>query len=168
MALSYWIETMQTLSSPAGALQPGTLARQVGVEYLFPIVPPGMAAFWRTSVVGGGTRGFPVYMAVFFRIRFGYMVPGAFQLTLIAGGITAYNGTLTGYTLEEGIDYIYFMEPDTVTTAFITNLTNLNQRYEMISQYLIISSEGDYVEFKRQLEKMQFPYSLPEPSTYYK
>lgn len=164
MALSYWVETMLTLSSPAGAKNPGRLVKQVGAEYLFPIVPPNTdASFITTPQQAAVIRGLPIYMLILYRIRFGYIVPGAFFLTLVTGGITAYQGTITGYGMEEGIDYLYFMEPDTTTIAYITNLTPLNQRFEMTSQYLIITSERDYTELKNQLEKLNFPYSLPEP-----
>lgn len=163
MALSYWIETMLTLSSPAGAKNPGRLARQVGVEYLYPLVPPFTETFFTTvPQEAAKLRGLPIYMLIMFRLRFGYMVPGAIMLTLISGGLTNFSGTISGYTLEEGADFLIFAEPQTTITAYITNLTPLNQYFEMISQYLIISSENEYKEFKRQLEKMQFPYAMPE------
>ena len=168
MALSYWIETMLTLSSPAGAKNPGSLAKQVGVEYLYPIIPPAMDTYFTTTPQeAAAARGFPIYMIIPYSIRFGYLIPGAFQLTLVVGGITAYNGTVTGYQLEQGIDYLFFHEPQKQIIVYITNLTALNQMFQMISQYLIISSEGDYVEFKSQLEKLQFPYALPEPDKFY-
>jgi len=163
MALSYWIETLLSLSNPPGSRTPGTLARQVGVEYLYPLIPPGLSTYFITTPqIAAQVRGFPMYMGIFYRIRFGYMVPGAFRLTLIAGGIVAYDGTLTGYTMEQGIDYLYFMEPQSSTVAYITNITSMNQRFQMISQYLIISSEEDYRTLKAYLEALQFPYKLPE------
>lgn len=163
MALSYWIEAMLSLSNPAGTNTPGTLARQAGGEYLFPLIPPNFTVYFVTDIQAGiRLRALPIYMLVMYRVRFGYMVPGAFQLTLVTAGLTAYNGTLTGHFQEEGIDYLFFLEANSALVAYITNLTPMNQYFQMLSQYLIISSEADYVEFKRQLEKMHFPYALPE------
>lgn len=164
MALSYWIETMLTLSSPAGVKNPGRLVSQVGVEYLFPIVPPGVwTAFVTSPRETAVARGIPIYMIIPYKVNFGYMVPGAFQLTITAGGINAYNGTINGWLMEQGIDMIFFHEPDVQVVYYITNLTALNQYYQQISQYLIVTSEKDYLELKSQLERLHFPYALPEP-----
>lgn len=155
---------MLSLSSPAGAKNPGRLASQIVVEYLFPIVPPGVwAEFIVSPQSAAAARGLPIYMIINYRIKFGYMVPGAFQLTASYGGSAGYTGTMTGHQLEEGADILVFQEPDIQIIFYIVNLTNLNQYFQMNSHYLIITSENDYKEFKNQLERLHFPYQMPEP-----
>ena len=164
MGLPYWIETFLTLSSPATARNPGRLCSQVGVEYLFPIVPPGLwTRFISTPQMAGATRGLPIYMGIFFKITFGNIVPGVFAMKITAGGGAGYDGTLNGRTLEDGIDTLFFQEPADQLVFYLTNLTDTNQYFQMNSQYLIISSEKDYREFKCQLERLQYPGYLPEP-----
>lgn len=164
MALPYWIETILSLSAPAGGRNPGRLASQVGVEYNIPIVPPGV---YTSFIIGpqavAAARGLPIYMIIQYQILFGNMVPGAFELTITAGGINAYDGTLSGNQLINGVDTIFFHEPDVDVVYYITNLTAMNQYYQSTSSYLIVQNEKNYNELKSQLEKMQFPYGLPEP-----
>lgn len=162
MALSYWIETLLTLPAPYSD-EPRALVQQIGVEYLYPIVPPNAEAYFITTPPPvAAARGFSFYIGIFYRIRFGDIVPGTFQITIVASGLTAFSGVATGSNLTEGIDYLYFMTPGTSTTVYITNLTNMNQFFEMISQYLIVSTEEDWKILKKYMKAINFPYKIPE------
>ena len=151
-----------------GSDQPGTLLSHVGVEFLYPIVPPGLETHLTTNVNGVGGRGigstttFQAYCDIMFRINFGYLIPGAFRMTIVAGGITAYDGTITGTQLEEGIDYLYFLKGNSNVEFYLTNLTNLNQRFEMTSQFLVCTNEEDFRDLRNQLRAIKFPHPIPE------
>lgn len=160
--LPYWIETILSLRKPGGD-EPGNLAKLVAAEYLFPLIPPNTAAsFTTTTLPGRNFRGLYAYAEIFYRVQFGNILPGVFQFTAVLSGDTAYNATVTGSSLEQGINYMFFMTPNRNLTSYITNLTNQNQYFEMTSQYLVISTEKDWQTLKKYLLEMQFPYKLPD------
>jgi hypothetical protein len=157
------IETLQSLSRP-NTKEPRGLVEDVGAEYLFPIVPPLTATLFNTTI-GGTTvtgRRSTNYAEIFYKIDFGFLVPGVFRLSIFAGGVEAYNGTLQGNILQHGIDYLYFLTPEKSLTVYITNLTNLNQTFEMTSRFLAIANSEDWAEIKKQIKLLNFPYKFPE------
>ena len=161
MALPGLIEKLVSLPREVGG-EPGTLCSRVGGQYYYPLIPPGMEAWFQTTIEGiPAQRGFTAYCIIFFRLTFGYVVPDVFQLTFVTGGTRAYTGILTGYLIEEGIDYLFMLTPEKSMTAYITNISPMNQSFEMVSHYLVISTEKDYEIFKKNLEKLNFPNLLP-------
>lgn len=169
--LPYWIETMRTMPRQ-GSGEPGNLLAHAGAEYLFPLIPPGFEAhvleggsnaLTTTQNRGLGTPQVPTAFAyIFFKINFGYLVPGAFRMQVKIGGVNAYDGTLTGTQLEDGINMLYFMKGDSAVDFYMTNMTNLNQRLEMTSQALLCANEEDYQDMVNQLHGIKFPYPVPE------
>lgn len=87
------------------------------------------------------------------------MPPGVFLLTLMSGGGTSFSGAVMG---EIELDYFSFNTPNKSTVAYITNLTNANQRFEMWNEYLIIPTVKQWNWLKESLSKMNFPYELPD------
>lgn len=161
-AISHYIEFLQTLTRP-GSDDPGALCSDIGVEYLYPIIPPFFSTYFASTIASTiAARNFTAYATVFYRIKFGYIVPGAFNLNIRSGGVSNYSGTITGYALEDGIDCLFFMTPEKFNTFYITNLTPLNQHFEMVSRYLLIQSEADWKLVKKYLKMANFPYKLPE------
>ena len=164
--LSFWSETLMTLTRQ-GSDQPGNLLAHVGVESLFPIVPPGFETHVNSNLHEVPIRGIgtptdvAAYSKIFFRINFGYMIPGAFRMTIVTGGITAYDGTLTGTQLEEGIDLLYFLMGNSSVQFSLTDISSVNQRFEMTSQFLVCYNEEDFRDLKNQIRAIKFPYPIP-------
>lgn len=156
------VEKLLTLPRDIGG-EPGTLCARVGGQYYYPFIPPGMEAWFQTTIEGiPAQRGYTAYCVLFFHLTFGYVVPDVFQLAFVTGGTRAYQGILTGHLIEDGIDYLFMLTPDKSMTAYITNISPMNQYFEMVSHYLIFSTEKDYGIFKKYLEKLNFPNGVPE------
>ncbi|MHB8084333.1 MAG: hypothetical protein ACYDHZ_00710 [Dehalococcoidia bacterium] len=171
-SMSYWIEYMLSLPGSEDSVDPGKLVYQVGVDYVFPVVPPNTAASLVTAPPGtppgASSRGttsftgyYPAEALIFYRMKFGYVDPGAFKLTIIGGGTTAFDGTLTGSFLEEGIDYLYFLTKVDSAKAYFTNLTNVNQYLQLNSQYLVVPSSQNWELLKKYLRQAHFPIPIP-------
>lgn len=164
MPLNSYIEKMLTLTNPDSD-EPSALVEQVGVQYLYPIVPPNTTAFFITTLPGTQlARGFPqIYAILLYRIRLGKIPPGVFNLSFITGTGAVFSGTVNG---EADIDYLFFLTPNRSVVAYVTNLTNANQRFEMFSEYLIVPTYEQWKWLKASLIKMNFPNELPDYENY--
>lgn len=161
--LPFWIERMLSYNQSDTTKEPGKLVKQFGSEYLYPIIPPGyQSTFLITPSNEKYAKGIQAYALIFYRLRFGYIQSGAFNLTLIPGGSKEYDGTISGYQLENGIDYLFFCTTDTTINWSLTNLTPNNQFFEMTSQYLIVSTKTDWELLKQKLYQEGFPYPIPQ------
>jgi hypothetical protein len=163
MPLPTYIEKILTLNVP-NSDEPGALVQQTAAQYVYPIIPPNTTVYFITSLPLSAAvvraRGFNDLFAIInFRIRLGKMPPGIFQLTLRAGGGTAFSGTLPG---EFEIDFFAVNSPNRSISAYITNITDANQRFEMWNEYLIIPTVAHWQWLKASLKKMNFPYELPD------
>jgi hypothetical protein len=165
MSLPSYIEKILSLTGP-NSDEPGAIAQQTATQYLYPIVPPNTTAYFVTALPITSTiaaaRGFTNLFAVInYRMRTGNMPPGVFQLTLIESSGTAFSGTVPG---EIEIDFLNFLTPNKSVIAYITNITDANQRFEMWNEYLIIPTVKHWKWLKESLLKINFPYKLPDYS----
>lgn len=165
MALSPLIESLMSLSRP-NSLEPRSLVEHVAVEYLYPIVPPFTETYFTLRLGGfqvtGSGRASNEFARIFYRMRFGHIVPGVFRLTILLNGVESYKGTIQGQQLEEGIDYLYFQTPEKTASWYLANLTNMNQTFEMVNQYLTVGTPEDWETVKKYMKMINFPYKFPE------
>jgi hypothetical protein len=153
--LPYWVEYLLSYNRK-GSKEMGNLVSQTGVEYYAPIVPPATNFYFKTKTA---TMELPFYGLLGYKILFGAVVPGAFRLTLSARGRSAYDGILQGTAVEQGIDYFFCITPPMEASAYVTNLSSVNQMFQMTSQYLRIETQNDYLEALAALEQMRIPIS---------
>lgn len=101
----------------------------------------------------GGDYGRIVYKSVFDPC----MVPNAINITASYYGNRVFTGNVTGYAMQEGMDFFVFMSYAQPTRIQITNLTNVNQYVRMASMFLNIKVEDDLVKLRDICERMNGP-----------
>lgn len=156
MSLPFWVEYLLTVPRKNSS-RIGTLVKQVGSEYYFPIVPPATEAFITTDPALAIP---PAYGGIFYRLELGDIVPNAFTLTVVTRGGRAFSGRVQGNVIQAGIDYFFVHAPGDNLTVFLTNITPINQMFQMYSQYLRIETEPDYYEVMEILSKFGL-YAMP-------
>lgn len=171
MALPSLIEELLSLSTGPETAEPGTLLFRVGVEYYYPIVPPFTVTVFSQSVTRAalaGQRGFGtqnIYATpevyIFFGATFGKLEPGAFTMRATIGGNVAIDGRLDGMGLEHGIDYLFFSTASQGLVAELTNVTNKNQYFQMISHYLIVPTKENWTIVRNYLKAKELSVTLP-------
>lgn len=157
MSLPYWVEELLTMSAPNTNL-PSTLCYHTGVEYLYPMIPPNLSTYFITAPTQTArVRGIQIYGFIHFRMTPGFIMPDVFRLTAVTRGITAYDGTLTGYHLALGFDDLIFVSEDSQLVTYITNMSPMNQYFEMISEYLVVPSEENWKMMLDYMRRIHLP-----------
>jgi len=171
MSLPYWVETLRTVPSRQDG-RPGSLLPHVGVEYNFPYVTPLLVTnvSLRTTNRVVGDRGlsgsavvFDTYATCYFKLCFLNIVPDTIKLTAYLQNSIVFECIVTGTQIEQGIDYMQWLFAGDEMVLKIENLTNMNQAFGFVSQYIICKSEADYILARDTLEWIKFPaYNIKE------
>lgn len=107
-------------------------------QLIIPAFPAGLTI----NLVGGPLHG--VYAWLDFNLQFGSdMVPNVFAATGTQYGSTTYSGILTQRFLNESHLHFVLVTDQEPSTASITNISPLAQRYDAYGEYLVISSPAD-------------------------
>jgi len=165
MGLPYWVETLRTIPGRLGNM-PGSLLSHVGVEYNYPYLTPyldtSISVSANPSTASRGAIGnsfvYDAYAVCFFSIKFHYYVPDTIRMTATLQTNLLFSVILTGIQAENGIDYIQWLFFNDALFLRVENLTNMNQRFGMVSQFLICKTEQDYILARDTLELVKFPF----------
>ena len=107
-------------------------------QLIIPVFPPGQTI----NLVGGPLHG--VYAWLDFNLQFGSdMVPNVFAASGSQYGSTTYSGVLTQRFLNESHLHFVLVTDQEPSTASISNISPLAQRYDAYGEYLVISSPQD-------------------------
>lgn len=125
----------------------GTLVQNDAVQILVPVFPPGQLLSFSAGPIDGD------YAQIVWGIKFGIdMVPNAFEGFLQMWGHRALSGTFTSVILNtefQGLQWVTTAEPAYV---YVTNVSPLNQIFELGYMNLRIASEEDLRLVREEIE----------------
>jgi len=107
-------------------------------QLIIPVFPAGQTM----NLVGGPLHG--VYAWLDYDLQFGSdMVPNVFAASGTQYGSTTYSGILTQRFLNESHPHFVLVTDQEPSSASITNISPLAQRYDAYGEYLVITSPQD-------------------------
>ena len=128
------VNYLLTLERPGG----GWLVYRGGYQVIIPAVPPNTEVSYTVTPLNA-------FAWLGWATRFGTdMVPNAFTGYIHQYGTTSYTGTLTQRIRDDAFDYFIVVTESQPTIVSVTNVTALNQRCEVIGDFLVISNEDDW------------------------
>lgn len=135
MIPTYAIEYLLTLQRPGG----GRLVIPEASQILIPIFPPNTSLTLSVHPYGSD------YSLIKFGLGFGpNMVPNTFQGYVQTWGSREIQGTLTAEVLNTELQGFVLITQSEPSVLSVTNISGLNQVFEIDSVNLRISTEDDY------------------------
>lgn len=106
------------------------------------LIIPAFPAGQTIHLVGGPFFGVHAWLA--FKLQFGSdMVPNVFTASGTQYGSTTYSGLLTQRFLNETHLTFALVTEQEPSTAYVTNISPLAQRYDAYTEYVVITSPQD-------------------------
>jgi len=156
MGLPYVIEYLLSLERPGGS---GRLVAQGASQTIIPQFPPNTSVTLTAYPYLNDWGYIPFYSALS-----PGMVPGAFSGWGQYWGARQYTGILGSWFVMPGsLDSFLLVTQDQPALAQITNLTAVNQYYEGISMFLVISDEEDWQLIRRALKRINQEEAIYAP-----
>ncbi len=116
------------------------LCRFAGIQTTIPVWPPGMNFVWQI------TPDFNSYAAIYYYSRFSPdIVAGVFDLDIYNRGVSIQAGQVGELQKAEGINYWIEVTVSHPLISDFTNLSPLNQFWDSFDNYILISSEAEYL-----------------------
>lgn len=129
------IEKLLSTLRPGG----GPLFVQEEAQILVPVFPPNMSAKFESRPIGGD------FAQIIFAVMFGSnMVPDAFEGYVELWGTRQYSGVFTASVLALEFQGFAWVTQANPALIYITNVTGLNQIFELIWTSVRITTEDDY------------------------
>jgi len=150
------IEFIESLRRPGG----GYIADHTGGEIIIPAFPglttielairpfestgPGLAT---TGSLGWALIGYKISVCQ-------TMIPNAFSFTIQIGGKHMYTGNITQTIMDEGLNVYSIITSASPLMVQISNLTNVNQYFDALSQYIDVTSSDDMAMIQTALNNL--------------
>ncbi len=129
------IEYLLSIVKPDG----GSLVAQEANQILIPVFPPNTTISYTARPIPGD------YGRIFYGIRFGAsMVPNAFTGYVQLWGTRYVEGTFTSTVLDTEIQGFVWVTQAQPSFVYLTNVTGLNQLFELLNLSIRVTSEEDY------------------------
>lgn len=145
MGLPRIVEYLESVRTPGY----GSLVEHENTQLIVPSFPPGITLTAQIKPPQGRWGMFC------FHISFGtMMIPNVFQGAVQHGGKNHYTGVISGSLLNQGLDIFILVTEGNPLVYQETNVSALNQYFEIDGHFLTISDEDDYLRALDRMDKL--------------